>query len=176
MLPDGKSPFCDWDTETRLDWHNSHNSAEPSEIIILCQLKTQRGLNNQSLVTKSFACHGPFLVLSDPSCLNILIFINDSLNTDTKYNPMQTEKLLATRNTRRHCRRTSAIKAFLLRPEEREKFQSCQLSHFSQNERTWQKKKKVSVASPLLLPYWSKSICYLEFFLLASFLTSLMHL
>jgi len=48
----------------------------------------------------------------------------------------------ATGDTSRDCWRTSTIKAFLLRPGEREKVQSCQLGHFSQDERTWQKKRK----------------------------------
>lgn len=64
------------------------------------------------------------------------MLIKNSLNTYTKYNPMQTENLSAIGNTRIDCRRTSTIKAFLIRPGEREKFQSCQLGHFSQNERT----------------------------------------
>lgn len=75
---------------------------------------------------------------------------------------MQTEKLSAT-NKRRDCKEDLSNQDISNKTQREGKFQSCQLGHFSQNERNEQEKKKRLVVSPItatllkakVLPMWN---------------------
>lgn len=76
---------------------------------------------------------------------------------------MQTEKLSAT-NKRRDCKEDLSNQDISNKTQREGKFQSCQLGHFSQNERNEQeKKKKVSCITYHCHPAKSKSASYVEF-------------